>query len=226
QDSVTQRKRDQMTWSVSPSALTTRRDYLVSQKHRKCKLYHFLCNSFLALEVETSKNQIHFHNGKLPGSLLYGIYKVGLKRKLIDKTSGIEGRQKAECRFLTSVMKNLEVNKKIDGKKMLNKLLFLGCLLHALASKKKVCISCQCRQKYSKTERTRHAVTACKVRRQRKKHIIAARNQNRTKCYILRTQVREVRVQVKAEYLKREPKGTKSSGGPDPEKLLIKFYKA
>ncbi|KFM07224.1 hypothetical protein AS27_06957, partial [Aptenodytes forsteri] len=227
QDSLTQTKRGQMTWSVSLSALTTQRDCLVSQRHRKCELNNFLFNSFLALEVETSKNQICFHNGTLPSSSLCGIYKVVLKRQLIERTSGIERGENAEPRFLISEIKNLEVHKNIDAKKMLNKLLFLGCLLHALVSEKIVCILYQRRQKYRETEKKRHAVTAYKVRSQRENRIIiATRKQNRKIHYLLRTHVREVRVQVKAQHLKGESEGTKSSRGPDPEKLLIKLYKA
>ncbi|KFQ83291.1 hypothetical protein N337_08178, partial [Phoenicopterus ruber ruber] len=221
QDSLTQTKRGQMTWSVSLSALTTQRDCLVSQRHRKCELNNFLFNSFLAMEVETSKNQICFHNGTLPSSSLYGIYKVVLKRKLTEKTSGIERGENAERRFLTSEIKTL------GAKKTLNKLLFLGCLLHAIVSEKIVCILYQSRQKYSKTEKKRHAVTVYKVRSQRENHIIiATRKQNRKIHYLVKTHVREVRVQVKAQHLKGESEGTKSSRGPDPEKLTIKLYKA
>ncbi|CAM9403614.1 unnamed protein product [Bubo scandiacus] len=223
-DSLTQTKRGQMTWSISLSALTTQRSSLVRQRHRKCELNNSLFNSFLALEVENSKNQICFHNATLPSSSLYGIYKVVLKRKLIEKTSGIEGGGNAERRFLISEINSLEVYKNIGAKKMLNKLLFLGCLLHAVVSEKIVCILYQCRQKYSKTEKKRHAVTAYKVRSQRENCIvIATRKQNRKIHYFLRTQVREVRVQVKAQHLKGESEGTNSSRGPDPE---IKLYKA
>ncbi|KFV20573.1 hypothetical protein N340_11037, partial [Tauraco erythrolophus] len=226
-DSLTRAKRAQMTWSISLSALPTQRDSLVSQKHRKCELNNFLFDSFLALAVETSKNQICFHNGTLLSSSLYGIDKVVLKSKLIEKTSGIERGENAECRFLISEIKNLEVYKNTDAKKMLNKLLFLGCLLHALTSEKRVRTLHQCRQKYSKTEKKRHAVTVCKVRSQRENHIIiASRKQNRKIHYLLRTHVREVRVQVKAQHLKGEPEGTKSARGLDPEKPLIKLYKA
>ncbi|KFP99993.1 hypothetical protein N330_06290, partial [Leptosomus discolor] len=222
QDSFTQTKRGQMTWSISLSALTTQRDCLVSQRHRKCELNHFLFNPFLALEVENSKNQICFHNGTLPSSSLYGIYKVALKRKFIETTSGIEREENTECRFLTSEINNLEVCKNIGA--MLNKLLFLGCLLHALVSEKIVCILYQCRQKYSKTEKKRHAVTVCKVRSQREDRIIiATRKRNRKIHHLLRTHVREVRVQVKAQHLKGESEGTKSRRGPDPE---IKLYKS
>ncbi|KFV47973.1 hypothetical protein N328_11173, partial [Gavia stellata] len=226
QDSLTQTKRGQMTWSVSLSALKTQRDCLVSQRHRKCELNNFLFKSFLALEVETSKNHIRFHNGTLPISSLDGIYKVVLKRKLIEKTSGTERGENAERRFLVTEIKNLEVYKNISAKKMLNKLLLLGCLLHALMSEKIACMFCQCRQKYSKTKK-RHAVTVYKVKSQRENHIvIGTRKQNRKIHDLLRTHVREVRVQVKAQHLKEESEGTKSSRGPDPEKLLIKLYKA
>lgn len=226
QDSLTQTYRGQMTWSVSLSALTTQTDCLVSQRHRKCELNNFLFNSFLALEVETSKTQICFHNGTLPNSSLYGIYKVVLKRKLIEKTSGIEREENAECRFLISEIKSLEVYKNVGVKKMLYKLLFLGCLLHALVLENIVRILHQCRQKYSKREKERHAVTVCKVRSQRENHIIiATRKQNRKIHYLLRTHIREVKLQVKAQHLK-VLEGTKSSKGADPEKLLIKLYKA
>ncbi|KFZ49853.1 hypothetical protein N338_04143, partial [Podiceps cristatus] len=227
QDSLTQTKRGQMTWSTSLLALTTQRDCLVSQRHRKCELNNFLFNSFLALEVETSKKQICFLNGTLPSSSfirdLYGIYRVVLKRKLTEKTSGIEREENAESTlreenvestFIISEIKNL------GAKKMLHELLFLGCLLHALVSEKIVCILYQCRQKYSKMDKKRHAVTVSKVRSQRKKSIkIATRKQNRV--LLLKTRVREVRVQVKAQHLKEESEGTKSSRRPDPEKLPI-----
>ncbi|KFP20096.1 hypothetical protein Z169_06569, partial [Egretta garzetta] len=229
-DSLTQTKTGQMTWSVSLSALTTQRDCLVSHRHRKCEWNNFLFSSFLAPEVETSKNQqksAKIHDGTLPSSSLYGIYKVVLKRKLTEKTSGTERGENAECRFLISEIKNLEVYKNIDAKKTLNKLLFPGCLLHALVSEKIVCVLYQCRQEYSKTEKKRHAVTVCKVRSQRENHIIVAtRKQNRKIQYLLRTLVRDVRVQDKSQHLKEEAEGTKSSGGPDPEKLLMKLYKA
>ncbi|KFR02100.1 hypothetical protein Y956_05501, partial [Nipponia nippon] len=227
QDSLTQTKAGQMTWSISLSALTTQRDCLVSQRHRKCQLNNFLFSSFLTLEVETSKNQICFHNGTLPSSSWYGIYKVVSKRKLIEKTSGTEREENAERRFLISEIKKLEVYKNISAKKMLNKLLFLGCLLHALVSEKIVCILYQCRQKYGKTEKKRHAVTVYKVRSQRENHIlIGTRKQNRKIHYLLRTHVR--RVQVKAQCLKGESEGTKSSREVQrsPEKLLINLYKA
>ncbi|KFO04191.1 hypothetical protein N312_01884, partial [Balearica regulorum gibbericeps] len=225
QDSLTRTKRGQMTWSICLSALTTQRDCLVSQKHRKWELNNFLFHSFLALE--TSKNQICFHNGTLPSSSFCGIYKVVLKRRLIEKTSGIEKGESAECRFLISEIKHLEVCKNTGTMKMLNKLLFLGCLLHVLASEKTVCTFYQCRQKYSKTEKKRHAVTVCKVRSQRENHsVIATRKENRKTHYLLRTPVREIRVPVKAQHLKGESEGTKSSRGLDPEKPLIKLYKA
>ncbi|KFP93433.1 hypothetical protein N329_06935, partial [Haliaeetus albicilla] len=224
QYSFIQTKRGQMKWSISSSALTTQRDCLVSQRHRKCEPNNFVFNLFLILEVETSKNQICFHNGIFPSGSLYGIYKVVLKRKLIEKTSGIERGEDAERRFLISEINNLEVYKNIGTKKMLNKLLFLGCLLHAVASEKIVCILYQHRQKYSKTEKKRHAVTAYKVRSQRENRIIVAtRKQNRKIHYLLTTQVREVRVQIKAQHLKAESEGNKSNRGPDPE---IKLYKA
>lgn len=226
-DSLTQTKRGQMTWSVSLSASTTQREFLVSQRHRKCEPSNFPFNSFLALEVETSKNQVYFHNGTLASSSLCEIYKVVLKRKLTEKTSGIERGENGKRRFRISEIKNLEVYKNTDAKKMLNKLLFLGCLLHALVSEKIVGILYQCRQKYSKTEKKRQAVTVYKVRSQRENHIIiATRKQNRKIHYLLRTHVREVRVRVKAQHLKGESEGTKSSRGPDPEKLLIKLHKA
>lgn len=224
QYSFIQTKRGQMKWSISFSALTTQIDCLVSQRHRKCESNNFVFNLFLTLEVETSKNQICFHNGIFPSGSLYGICKVVLKRKLIEKTSGIERGDDAERRFLISEINNLEVYKNVGAKKMLNKLLFLGCLLHAVASEKMVCILYQHRQKYSKTEKKRHAVTAYKIRSQRENRIIVAtRKQNRKIHYLLRTQVREVRVQIKAQHLKAESEGTKSSRGPDPE---IKLYKA
>ncbi|KFV51062.1 hypothetical protein N341_11035, partial [Tyto alba] len=223
-DSLTQTKRGQMTWSISFFALKTQRDSLVSQRHRKCELNNFLLNSFLALEVETTKNQKCFHNATLPSSSLYGIYKVVLKRKLTEKLSGIERRGNAERRFLICEINNLEVYKNIGAKKMLNKLLFLGCLLHTVVSEKIVCILYQCRQKYSKTKKKRHGVTVYKVRSPRENCIvIATRTQNRKIHYFLRTRVRDVRVQFKAQHLKGEAEGTKSSRGPDPE---IKLYKA
>ncbi|KFW94741.1 hypothetical protein N336_09903, partial [Phalacrocorax carbo] len=227
QDSLSQTKRGQMTWSVSLSVLTTQRACLVSQRHRKCEQNNFIFSKSLALEVETSKTQICFHDGTLPSSSLCRIYKVVLKRKLIEKTSGIERVENAERRFLISEIKNLEVYKNIGAKRMLNKLLFLGCLLRTLVSEKIVCILYQCRQKYSKTEKEIHAVTMYKVRGQRENRIIiATRKQNRKIHYLLRTHVSEVRVQFKAQHLKGESEGTKSSGGPDPEKLLIKLHKA
>ncbi|KFQ58885.1 hypothetical protein N334_13632, partial [Pelecanus crispus] len=224
---LTQTKRGQMTWSVSLSALTTQRDCLVSQRHRKCELNNFFFSSFLALEVEKGKNQICFHNGTLPSSSLYAICKAVLKRKLTEKTSGIERGENAERKFLICEIKNLELYKNTGTKKMFNKLLFLGCLLHTLVSEIIVCILCQYRQKYSKTEKKRHAVTVYKVRSQRENRIIiATRKQNRKIHYLLRTHVREVGVQVKAHHLKGESEGTKSSRGPDPGKLQIKLYKA
>ncbi|KFV17549.1 hypothetical protein N339_11130, partial [Pterocles gutturalis] len=221
-----QAKKGHMTWSISLSALTTQKDCLVSQRHRKWEINNLLVNSFLALEVETSKNQVCFHNGTLSSSSSYGICKVVLKRKLFEKTSGIERGENAEHRFLISEIKNLEVYKNTGARKMLNKLLFLGCLLHALVSEKIGYILCQCRQKY-KTEKKRHDVTVYKVKSERENHIITAtRKQKRKINYPLRTHVREVRVQVKAQHLKGESEGTKSSTGPDPEKLLVKLHKA
>lgn len=44
--------------------------------------------------------------------------------------------------------------------------------------------------------------------------------------YLLRTHVRETTVHIKAQHLKVESEGTKSSTAPDPENLLIKLYKA
>ncbi|KFQ36156.1 hypothetical protein N332_07815, partial [Mesitornis unicolor] len=218
-------KRGQMTWSISLSVLTTQRECLVSLRHRKCELNNFLFNLFLALEIETIKNQICFHNGILPTNSLDGIYKVVLKRKLIGKTSGIEKGENAECRFLISQIKNLEMYKNICAKKMLNKLLFVGFLQHALVSEKIMCIFYQCRQKYSKTEKDRHAVTVYKVSQRKKHMIISTRKQNRKIDYLL-THIREVRVQVKGQHLKGESEGTKLTRGTDPEKLLIKLFKA
>ncbi|KFO74162.1 hypothetical protein N303_01401, partial [Cuculus canorus] len=227
QDSLTQTKREQMTWAFSLSALTTERDGLVSQRHRKRELNNFLFNSFLALEVETSTNQICFHNDTFPSSSLYGIYKVVLKRELMEKTSEIEKGENAEHRFLTSEIKDLEVCKNIGAKKILNKLLFLGCLLHALVLEKTVCILYQCRQKYSKTEKKIHAVAVYKVRSKKENHIVVVtRKQNRKIQYFLRSYVREIRIQVKAQHLKEESQGTKSCRGPDPQKSLIKLCKA
>ncbi|KFP34942.1 hypothetical protein N324_05668, partial [Chlamydotis macqueenii] len=227
QDYLTQAERGQMPRSVSLSALTTQRDCLVSQRRRKYHLNNFLFNSFLALEVENSKNQICFHNGTLPSSSLYGIYKAVLKRKLMEKTSGIERKENAEHRFLISEIKNLKVYKNIGAKKTLSELLFLGCLLHALMSEKMVCVLYQCRQKHSKIEKKRLAVTVYKVRSQRENRIIiATRKHNRKIHHLLGTHVREVRVQVTAQPLKGECQGTKSSRGPGLEKLLIKLYKA
>jgi len=231
QDSLTGTKRGQMTWSISLSASTTRRDSLVSQRRRKRELNNCLFNSFLALVFETSKNQICFHNGMSPSSSFYGICTVVLKRKLIEKTSGRERGENAEHRFLISEIKNLEVYENIGAKKMLNNLLFPGHLLHILVSEKTVCILYRCRQKYSKTEKKRHAVTVYKVRSQRENRIIiAARKQNSKIHSLLRTRarevLREVRLQVKVQHLKGESEGTKSSEGPDPERLPMKLYKA
>ncbi|KFP27534.1 hypothetical protein N325_02974, partial [Colius striatus] len=217
QDSLMQTKIGQMTRPISLSALTTQRDCLLSQRHRKGELDNFLFNSFLALAVETSKNQIPFHNCTLPSSTLYGIYKAALRRILIEKTSGIERGEYAECRFISEV-NNLEVYKNTCAKKMLNRLLFLGCLLRALRSENPGCVLYQC-----DIEKTRHGVTAHKVTNQREKRIIiATRKQNRTVYYRLRTHVREGRAQVKAHSLKGGSEGTKSSRGLDPE---IKLYK-
>ncbi|KFQ44198.1 hypothetical protein N333_02508, partial [Nestor notabilis] len=212
-------KSRQMTWSVSLSALTTQKDCLASQKHRNRELNDSLFDSFLALEAETSTNQKCFHNGTLASSSLYRIFKVVLKRKLIEKTSGIEREENAECRFLMSEIKSLEVYKGIGAQKTLNKLLFLGCLLHALMG-----ILYQYRQNHSKAEKKRHAVTVYKVRRSSENCIITAtRKQNRKIHYLLRTHGREVGVQVIIQHPKRETEGTKSSRRPDAE---IKLHKA
>lgn len=50
---------------------------------------------------------------------------------------------------------------------MLNKLLFLGCLLHALVSEKAVYTLYQCRKKHSGRGKKRHLGTVRKVRSQR-----------------------------------------------------------
>ncbi|KFV94033.1 hypothetical protein N326_09111, partial [Eurypyga helias] len=217
QDSLTHTKRGQMTWSISLSASIAQRDCLVSQRHSKCVLNSFLFYSFLPLEVEISTKQVCFCT--LRSSSLYRIYKAVLKRKLIEKASGIERGYNAEHRFLTSDIKNFEVCKNIAAKKMSNKLLlFLGCLLHVLVPEEIVCIFYQCRQKYSETEKTRHAVTGYKVRDQREHRIIVAtRKQTRTIHYLLRAHARECRVPVKPQHLKGESEDTKSSRGPDPE---------
>lgn len=52
---------------------------------------------------------------------------------------------------------------------------------------------------------------------------MATRTQTRIIHYLLKTPVREVRVQVSAQHVKGESEGTKSGGGPDPE---TKLYKA
>lgn len=220
-DSLAQTERGRMTWSISLPALTTKRDCLISQSHKKHERNNFLFNSFLALEVETSKNQVCFQNGALPSCSLYRTYEVVLKRKLIEKTSGIERGENVECRSFLSEINNLEVYKNIGAKQMFSKLLFLGCLFHVLVSEKTVCILYQCSQKYSKTVKKRHAVTACKVRSQQGNHItIAAQTQTSNTHYLLRTRVR---VHVKAQHLKGESQGTKLSRGPDAE---TKSYKA
>lgn len=50
---------------------------------------------------------------------------------------------------------------------MLNKLLFLGCLQHAVVAEKAVCTLYQCRQQHSGMGKKRHLGTVCKVRSQR-----------------------------------------------------------
>lgn len=221
QDSVAQTERGQVTWSISLPALTTQRDCLVSLSHKKHEQNNFLFNSFLALEVETSKNQICFQNGTLSSCSLYRIYKVVLKRKLIEKTPGIERGGNVECGSFSSEINNLEVYKNMGAKQMFSKLLFLGCLLHVLVSEKTACILYQCSQKYSQTVRNSHAVTACEVRSQQENHIaVAARRQTGNTHYLLRTRVR---VHVTAQHREGESQGTQSSRGPDAE---TKSYKA
>ncbi|KFV61042.1 hypothetical protein N307_11160, partial [Dryobates pubescens] len=218
-----QTKRGQMTWSISLSALTTQKDCLVSQRHRNHELNNFLFNSCLSLEVEISKTQIHSHNGLLPSSSLYGICKAVSKRKLIEKTEGFERGENAEYRFISEI-NNPEVYKSIGAKKILTKL-FLRGLLCALVSEKTVCILYQCSQKYSKIHKKRHAVTLYKVRSQRENcGIVTTRKGNRKiHYYLLRTPVKDIRLHIKAQHLKKEIEGTKSSGGPDPK---LKSYKA
>ncbi|KFP78301.1 hypothetical protein N311_12764, partial [Apaloderma vittatum] len=218
QDFLTRAKRGQMTWSVSLSALTAQRHCLVSHRHRKCEQNNCLFKPFLALELENSKNQLCFLNGTLTCSSLYGIYTVVLKRKLIEKKSGIERGENPKYRFLISDIKNLDVYKNTGANKMFKNLLFLGCLLHALVLEKIACVLYHCRENHSMTERGRHAATVHKIRSQKENHIIiATRNQTREVHYLLRTHVREVRVPVKAQHLKGESEGTKSSRGPNPE---------
>lgn len=102
---------------------------------------------------------------------------------------------------------------------MLKKLLFLGCLPHALVG-----ILYQYKQNHSKAERKRHAVTVYKVRSSSEICIITAtRKQNRKIHYLNRIHGREAGVQVIIQHLKGETEGTKSSRGPDPE---IKLHKA
>nr|XP_013812684.1 PREDICTED: uncharacterized protein LOC106496530 isoform X1 [Apteryx mantelli mantelli]XP_013812685.1 PREDICTED: uncharacterized protein LOC106496530 isoform X2 [Apteryx mantelli mantelli] len=231
QDSLTQAKRGGMTWSVSPSVLMTQRNWWGSQRHSKYELNIFFSNSFLVLEVENSKKQIRFHNDISPASSLCGIYRVVLKRKLIEKTSGIERRKNAECRFLISERKKMQFFTHTGSKKNSNKLVFLGCQLHALVPGKIVCILNQCRQEHRKTEKKGHTVTAYKLRSERANHtVIGTRKQNREIRYLLRTHAREAAVQVKAEHLQRDSEDIKSiplsGGGPDPDKFSIKFCKA
>lgn len=57
--------------------------------------------------------------------------------------------------------------KNIGTEEMLNKLLFLGCLLHALVSEKALCTLYQCRQKHSGTGKKRPVGRVHKVRNQR-----------------------------------------------------------
>lgn len=52
---------------------------------------------------------------------------------------------------------------------------------------------------------------------------MATRTQTRKIHYLLKTPVREVRVQVSIQHVKKESESTKSGRGPDPE---IKLYKA
>lgn len=216
-----------MTWSFSLSALMTQRDRMGSQRHRKCELNNFIFNSFLSLEVATRKKHTYFHNGTLPSSSLYGIYNVVLKRKFIEKISGFQRGENAECRYLISEIKKMEVYKNVGAKKNLNKLQFLGCLLHALLSEKILCILYQCRQKYSKTEKKRHSATVYTVRSQGENHNIKTiRKQHRKIHYFLRIHFREVGAQVKAQHLQGKSESIKSSRGPDPEKFLIMLYKA
>lgn len=123
-----------MAWSFSLSALMTQRDRMGGQRHRNCELNNFIFNSFLSLEVATRKKCTYFHNGTLPSSSLYGIYNTVLKRKFIEKISGFQMGENAECIFL--IFEIMEVYKNGSAKKNLNKLQFLGCLLHALLSEK------------------------------------------------------------------------------------------
>ncbi|XP_035191504.1 pro-neuregulin-4, membrane-bound isoform isoform X1 [Oxyura jamaicensis] len=227
QDSLTLAKRGQMTWSFSLSALMTQRDQMGSQRHRKWELNNFIFNSFLSLEVATRKKHTYFHNGTLPSSSLYGIYNVVLKRKFIEKIPGFQRGENAECRFLISKIKKLEVYKNVGAKKNLNKLQFLGCLLHALVSEKILCILYQRRRKHSKTEKKRHNATVYKVRSQgENRNIKTIRKQHRKIHYFLRTHFREVGAQVKAQHLQGKSESIKASRGPDPEKLLTTLYKS
>lgn len=216
-----------MARSLSLSALMTQRDWMGGQRHRNCELNNFIFNSFLSLEVATRKKCTYFHNGTLPSSSLYGIYNTVLKRKFIEKISGFQMGENAECMFLIFEIKKMEVYKNGSAKKNLNKLQFLGCLLYALLSEKILCILYQYRRKYSKTEKKRHNATVCKVRSQgKKRNIKTIRKQHRKIHYFLRIHFREVGAQVKAWHLKGKSESIKSSRGPDPEKFLIKLYKA
>ncbi|KAI1235025.1 hypothetical protein IHE44_0002656 [Lamprotornis superbus] len=120
-------------------AFTTQRERLVSQRHRKCELNNFLFNLFLVLEAETSK-----------------------KAKYVSIMAHYQAGEKIQNRFLISERNNLKIYKNKGAEKMLNKLLFLGCLQHAVVSEKAVCTLYQCRQQHSGMGKKRHLGTVRK----------------------------------------------------------------
>uniref|UniRef100_G1MWN1 Pro-neuregulin-4, membrane-bound isoform n=1 Tax=Meleagris gallopavo TaxID=9103 RepID=G1MWN1_MELGA len=189
---VTRAKRSQVIWSVSLSPLMTQREWLGTERHRKHDLNSPTFISFLPLEVVTRKNKMYLYSSTSPSSPLCGIHHVVLKKKL-EKISGSEREENAECRFLISEIREKKVCKNKGGKENVNKSQFLGCLLHALASEKVVCILHTRRCKYSKTKKKRQSVTVYTVRSQgENRNVAAIRKQQRKMYYFLRTHVKKL----------------------------------
>lgn len=194
---VTRAKRSQVIWSVSLSPLMTQREWLGTERHRKHDLNSPTFISFLPLEVVTRKNKMYLYSSTSPSSPLCGIHHVVLKKKL-EKISGSEREENAECRFLISEIREKKVCKNKGGKENVNKSQFLGCLLHALASEKVVCILHTRRCKYSKTKKKRQSVTVYTVRSQgENRNVAAIRKQQRKMYYFLRTHVKKLEYEWK-----------------------------
>lgn len=220
QDYITRAKRGQMTWSVSLSPLMTQREWLGTERHRKHELNSPTFISFLPLEVVTRKTNMYLYSSTSPSSSLRGIYDV-LKKKL-EKTSGSEREENAECRFLISEIKEKKVCKNEGRKKNVSKCQFLGRVLHALTSEMIVCILHTRRCKHSKTKKKRQSVTVHTVRSQREnRNTTAIRKQQRKMYYFLRTHVKEAGVRVKAQHLQEDIQSTR-----DPEPEMFQLYKA